>query len=186
MGLKPHTRVNCGSVVLPFKRLNWDYVLRHSEQCSGRFGLFGRSIFLGVLPHDGSEWSGGQHEAYGNQHHLPNPRGGLVATIDLSLSIQSIDPKMRKPVPAPVIHRQRWKLLGNTEALSAAWKRFYLKQGSPNPGGVRPGLTQPASCSYNARAHACILAQLDQPDRRWSIDRLHRVLAPGGHLCTCR
>lgn len=84
------------------------------------------------------------------------------ATIDLSLSTQSTDPQTRKPVPAPVILQKGDKLSGNTTALSAAWKRIYINQGSPKPAGRRPGLTLPVSGRYNARTRAFSLTWTSQ------------------------
>jgi hypothetical protein len=75
------------------------------------------------------------------------------AAIDLSLSTQSIDPQTTRPVPPPVIMDRGGRLSGSTAALSVAWKRIYINQGSPKPGGRRPGLTKPVSGRYDARSH---------------------------------
>jgi hypothetical protein len=79
------------------------------------------------------------------------------AAIALSLSTQATDPQTKKPVPAPVIENNGGKLSGNMEALSAEWRRTYFNQGSPKPGGLRPGLTRPVSGRYNVRTHAFTL-----------------------------
>jgi hypothetical protein len=79
------------------------------------------------------------------------------AAIDLSLSTQATDPQTKMPVPAPVVESNGGKLSGNFEALSAAWRRISFNQGSPKPGRLRPGLTQPVSGSYNVRTHAFTL-----------------------------
>jgi hypothetical protein len=79
------------------------------------------------------------------------------AAIDLSLSTQAIDPQTKKRVPAPVMDNNGGRLSGNVEALSAEWRSIYFNQGSPKPGGHRPGLTQPVSGSYNVRTHAFTL-----------------------------
>ncbi len=82
--------------------------------------------------------------------------------IDLSLSTQSMDPQTRTSVPAPLIMDRGGKLSGNTEALSASWKRIYINQGSPKPRGARPGLTQPVTGRYNVRTHAFSLSWTSQ------------------------
>lgn len=84
------------------------------------------------------------------------------AAIDLSLSTQPIDPQTRRPVPVPVIMDRGRKLSGSTAALSATWKGISINQGSPKPGGARPGLTQSVSGRYNARTHAFSLSWTSQ------------------------
>ena len=54
------------------------------------------------------------------------------------------------------------KLSGNLEALSAAWRRVFINQGSPKPRGRRPGLTQPVSGTYNARTRSFVLTWTSQ------------------------
>ena len=60
-------------------------------------------------------------------------------------------------MPAPRIIDAGGRLSGNLEAVSPAWRRIYMNQGSPKPGGARPGLTTPVSGTYNARTHAFVL-----------------------------
>ena len=79
------------------------------------------------------------------------------AAIDLSLSTQPTDPQTKRPVPPPVVENDGGRLSGNMEALSAEWRTTYFNQGSPKPGGLRPGLTQPVTGSYNVRTHAFTL-----------------------------
>ena len=79
------------------------------------------------------------------------------ATVDLSISTQATDPQTGHPVPAPSIVDAGGRLSGNLEAVSAAWRGIYMNQGSPKPGGRRPGLTTPVSGTYNARTHAFVL-----------------------------
>ena len=79
------------------------------------------------------------------------------AAIDLSLSTQPMDVQTKQPVSAPAVQNNRGKLSGNVEAVSAAWRKIYFNQGSPKPGGRRPGLTRSLSGAYNARTHAYTL-----------------------------
>ncbi len=79
------------------------------------------------------------------------------AAIALSLSTQPMDTQTKKPVPAPAVQNDRGKLSGNVEAVSAAWRKIYFNQGSPKPGGRRPGLTRSLSGTYNVRTHAYTL-----------------------------
>jgi hypothetical protein len=79
------------------------------------------------------------------------------ASVALSLSTQTNDPQTKKAVPLPEIVNNGGRLSGNTEAVSASWKKISFNQGSPKPGGRRPGLTEPVSGTYNPRTHAFTL-----------------------------
>ena len=79
------------------------------------------------------------------------------ATVDLSLLTQPRDPQTKKSVPAPSITVTGSKLTGNLEAVSASWKKLYFNQGSPKPGGGRPGLTTPVSGLYSVRTHHFVM-----------------------------
>jgi len=76
----------------------------------------------------------------------------------LSLATESPDPQLRRKVPVPAIFDRGRRLSGQVEAWSVAWNKFYLNEGSPKPGGSRPGLTSPVTGTYNATTHAYTLA----------------------------
>lgn len=86
----------------------------------------------------------------------------LFATADLSLFTQPIDPQTGRAAPPPTIVESGGRLGGQLEALSMAWNKVFINQGSPKPGGVRPGLTAPVKGTYNARTHAFVLAWTSQ------------------------
>jgi hypothetical protein len=79
------------------------------------------------------------------------------ASVALSLSTELNDPQTKKAVPLPEIMNNGGRLSGNTEAVSASWKEISFNQGSPKPGGRRPGLTKPVSGTYNPGTHAFTL-----------------------------
>jgi hypothetical protein len=84
------------------------------------------------------------------------------ASVALSLSTQSRDPQSRKVVSPPSIQNAGGILSGNLEALSVSWKRIYINQGSPKPGGAHPGLTLPVSGTFNKRTHRFTLLWTSQ------------------------
>jgi hypothetical protein len=73
------------------------------------------------------------------------------AGVNLSLSTQSNDLQTRRSVPTPSITVSGSRVTGNLEAMSATWKWININQGSPKPGGGRPGLTSPVSGHYNQK-----------------------------------
>ena len=84
------------------------------------------------------------------------------AAIGLSLSTQSSDSQTKRAVPVPSITATGSRLSGNLEAVSAAWKNIYFNQGSPKPGGRRPGLTVPVSGRYNSRTRVFVIEWTSQ------------------------
>lgn len=86
----------------------------------------------------------------------------LFATAELSLFTQPIDPQTGRAAPPPSVVESGGRLRGQVEALSLAWNKVFINQGSPKPGGVRPGLTVPVKGTYNARTHAFVLAWTSQ------------------------
>ncbi len=86
----------------------------------------------------------------------------LFATADLSLSTQPIDPQTRRGAPPPSIVDSGGRLSGQVEAMSMPWNKVFINQGSPKPGGVRPGLTTPLKGTYNARTHKFMLTWTSQ------------------------
>ncbi len=77
--------------------------------------------------------------------------------INFSLATDKKDPQGGLAVPVPVIKVSHGKLSGQVTALSAAWNNLYFNQGSPKPGGTKPGLTLSVSGTYNAKTHAYVL-----------------------------
>lgn len=70
--------------------------------------------------------------------------------VNLSLSTSAIDPQTRRPVPVPKIFDDSGTLSGQVEAISVAWNNQHINQGSPKPGGLRPGTTTAIAGTYNA------------------------------------
>jgi hypothetical protein len=68
--------------------------------------------------------------------------------VNLSLSTSAIDPQTRRPVPVPNIIDRSGLLSGQIEALSVAWDKQHFNQGSPKPGGSRPGTTEAITGTY--------------------------------------
>jgi hypothetical protein len=77
----------------------------------------------------------------------------VVAGVSLSLSTQSSDLQTRRSVSTPSITVSGSRVAGNLEAVSAMWRWININQGSPKPGGGRPGLTSPVSGHYNQKTH---------------------------------
>jgi hypothetical protein len=111
-------------------------------------------------------------------HYQPNPTpafsasGGALANgivqpqsfaaIDFSIATNKLDPQTSHAVPAPSLGVSKGKISGQLEAWSASWNKLYFNQGSPKPGGARPGLTAPVTGTYNAKTHAFVLAWTSQ------------------------
>jgi hypothetical protein len=70
--------------------------------------------------------------------------------VNLSLSTSAVDPQTRRLVPVPKILDESGLLSGQVEAISVAWNNQHINQGSPKPGGHRPGTTTAISGTYNA------------------------------------
>jgi hypothetical protein len=79
------------------------------------------------------------------------------AQLAFGLSTSSRDPVSGKSVPAPSIQVANGKLTGQVEALVASWNKLYFNQGSPKPGGTKPGLTSSVTGTYNAKTRAFVL-----------------------------
>jgi hypothetical protein len=89
-----------------------------------------------------------------------SPQGGALARaiisplsfteVNLSVATSRIDPQSGRRVPPPAIDERDGRLSGQVEAWSAYWNFLDLNQGSPKPGGRRPGLTRALSGSYDA------------------------------------
>ena len=106
----------------------------------------------------------------------PNPaftvQGGALASgivqpqsftaIDFSIATNKVDPQTGDHVPPPSLSVAGGKISGQLEAWSASWNKLYFNQGSPKPGGARPGLTTPVTGTYNAKTHAFLLSWTSQ------------------------
>jgi hypothetical protein len=91
---------------------------------------------------------------------IVQPQG--FTAINFSIATNPTDPQTGKAVPAPKIINTNGKLSGQLEAWSAAWNKLYFNQGSPKPGGSRPGLTTSLKGTYNAKTHAFVLTWTSQ------------------------
>jgi hypothetical protein len=108
----------------------------------------------------------------------PNPtpafsaQGGALAdsivqpqsftAIDFSIATNKVDPQTGKSVPAPSLSVAGGKISGQIESWSASWNKLYFNQGSPKPGGTKPGLTAAVTGTYNAKTHAFLLSWTSQ------------------------
>ena len=61
--------------------------------------------------------------------------------VAFGLATNATDPQTNSPAAAPRVTRSGTKLGGELEALAASWNGQHFNQGSPKPGGERPGLT---------------------------------------------
>jgi hypothetical protein len=96
-----------------------------------------------------------------------NAQGGALASsivqpqsftaIDFSIATNKVDPQTGKSVPPPSLRVTGGKISGQVEAWSASWNKLYFNQGSPKPGGAKPGLTAAVTGTYNANTHAFVL-----------------------------
>jgi len=77
--------------------------------------------------------------------------------INFSVATSKKDPQTGVKVPFPSILDRSGRLSGQVEAWSANWNFLYLNQGSPKPGGRRPGQTRAVSGSYDAATRAFVL-----------------------------
>lgn len=61
--------------------------------------------------------------------------------VAFGLATNPTDPQTNSPADAPRITRTGTRLGGELDALAASWNGQHFNQGSPKPGGERPGLT---------------------------------------------
>ena len=61
--------------------------------------------------------------------------------VAFGLATNPTDPQTNGPAETPRITRSGTELSGDLEALAASWNGQHFNQGSPKPGGERPGLT---------------------------------------------
>jgi hypothetical protein len=108
----------------------------------------------------------------------PNPtpafgaQGGALANsivqpqsftaLDFSIATNKVDPQTGKSVPPPSLSVSGGKISGQLESWSASWNKLYFNQGSPKPGGAKPGLTAAVTGTYNAKTHAFLLSWTSQ------------------------
>jgi hypothetical protein len=108
----------------------------------------------------------------------PNPtpafdaQGGALAnsivqptpftSIAFSVATNSTDPQTSLSVPPPAIKVNKNKLSGQVQGWSASWNKLYFNQGSPKPGGSKPGLTAALTGTYNAKSRAFVITWTSQ------------------------
>lgn len=83
----------------------------------------------------------------------PTGFGGLK----FGLATLAKDPKSGQSAPVPSISVNGAKLSGQLQAIWAEWNHLYFNQGSPKPGGSKPGLTQAVAGTYDAATHAFVI-----------------------------
>ena len=77
--------------------------------------------------------------------------------VSFALASNRRDPQTGTEVPAPRLVAERGALGGDLSALAAAWNGQHFNQGSPKPGGKRPGNTSGPRGSYDAETRAYTL-----------------------------
>ena len=88
--------------------------------------------------------------------------GAIIApakfnAIAFGLSTLARDPKGGPTIPAPSIQVTNGKLSGQVESVFASWNKLYFNQGSPKPGGAKPGLTSAVTGTYDKQTGAFVL-----------------------------
>jgi len=86
----------------------------------------------------------------------------VFTAIDFSVSTNPTDPQTGLHVPPPLIKLKGGRLSGQVESWNADWNNLHFNQGSPKPDGSTPGLTQPASGTYNTKTRAFVLTWASQ------------------------
>ena len=83
--------------------------------------------------------------------------------VQFSTSTNSTDPQTGIGAPPPAIAADgSGNLSGSLDAFAASWNHQEFNQGSPKPGGGRPGLTSGPTGSYNASSGAFTLEWTSQ------------------------
>jgi hypothetical protein len=70
--------------------------------------------------------------------------------VTYSVATNELDPQTNVKTKQPEIFVQGGKLSGDLSAYAAAWNGQHFNQGSPKPGGQRPGLTSGPTGTYDA------------------------------------
>ncbi|MBW3536552.1 MAG: hypothetical protein KY395_02110 [Actinobacteria bacterium] len=70
--------------------------------------------------------------------------------VAFGLATNPTDPQAEVAAAAPQIRADGTELTGNLESLAASWNGQHFNQGSPKPGGARPGLTAGPSGTYDS------------------------------------
>jgi hypothetical protein len=86
----------------------------------------------------------------------------LFAGIKFSLSTAPTDAQSGKTVGAPVIKVNGRKLTGDLRGFTASWNSIWFNQGSPKPGGNRPGLTRSVRGTYNPKTRRYTITWVSQ------------------------
>src|SRR5205823_8666421 len=74
--------------------------------------------------------------------------------VAFALATNARDPQTKSAVPAPRILLSRSSLTGDLSALAASWNGQFFNQGSPKPGGSRPGNTAGLRGTYDPTTRA--------------------------------
>ena len=73
-------------------------------------------------------------------------------------STNPVDPQTKTKVPAPSLTISGSTVSADVRAFSVSWNKQYFNQGSPKPDGGRPGITSPATGTYDAKTGAMTLS----------------------------
>ena len=77
---------------------------------------------------------------------------------NFSVTTTAKDPQTGKPTKLPVItYDGKGHLKGDLSAFAAWWSKQKFNQGSPKPGGAKPGLTAGPTGTYNPKTKAFVL-----------------------------
>ena len=77
--------------------------------------------------------------------------------VKFSLSTNSTDPQTGLSATVPSISNAGGALSGDLRAISVGWNKQNFNQGSPKPGGTKPGLTSGPTGTYDAASRAFTL-----------------------------
>jgi hypothetical protein len=73
-------------------------------------------------------------------------------------STNPVDPQTHARVPAPSLTVHGDTVSANLSSFSVSWNNQYFNQGSPKPDGSDPGITRPATGTYDASTGAMTLS----------------------------
>jgi hypothetical protein len=82
--------------------------------------------------------------------------------VTYSLATNEQDPQTNTKAKQPEIYVADGKLSGDLSAFAAAWNGQHFNQGSPKPGGQRPGLTSGPTGTYDSGSKKFVLEWTSQ------------------------
>ena len=133
--------------------------------------------------------------------------------VEFGTSTNPVDPQTQRGVVAPTVVNRGGVLTADLSAWGASWNNQEFNQGAPKPPAkagpevavfepveqvwdwVAQKWLEPAERNGCQRApgdrhvrpgQPCLHSRVDQPDRGWAVQRLHRRLAPRGRVRTGR